>query len=290
MNNIDVSIQIVNYNSGQRIIETLDALVDSISDGLSYEIIIVDNASSDNSLAMIKEKYPDIHLIENRENRFFSGAHNQACKVAKGKYILILNSDITFTAGVLEKLYRYLEENSAVGGVSPGLFKSDNPNEMGCLTWDEVSLVKLILTKYPQYWLLVKLRLIRTTQAKKINATREYDAKVVSDACLIVRRDLFNKIGGYDEKMLLYCTEDDLCMRIIKSGFKIMILPYLKVYHDHGHSTKQVSKLFLNRIIWNDYVYFWKKTRGSIDAGIVNFFCAIGHFSLFVKEKIKKVR
>ncbi len=260
----EVTIQIVSYNSCERLRQTLTAVVENCAD-VNHEIIVVDNASQDDTLDMLAEQFPDVTVIANPKNVFFSPAHNQASQQANGEYLLILNSDITLPPGVLRKMVDYLNTQTDAGCCSPLL-----ANEDGVQTsyWNERTPWQLARMRAP-FANLPKLKNGVFNPPLETSGFGDEEAgftDIASDACLLIRKELFERIGKYDERMQMYFTEDDICLRVRAHNYKVAVLKSVQVFHEGGHSTRKVKKLSIVDIERKDQYIYFLKHRGRKDA------------------------
>jgi GT2 family glycosyltransferase len=253
---MDVSISIASYNTGDRLCDTLRAIFAG-GNSISFEVIVVDNASADGTLERIRRDFPQVQLIANTENRYFSPAHNQASSIAKGKYFLILNSDITLERDTLSEMVCFLDSHLDVGAISPVLYDRDGLPQRSC--WNAPTLLEIILTRNPQMYLFGGFYNGGYKKRGRVSSDGPKEVEVVSDACMMIRTNLFLKIGGYDTNMLMYCTEDDICHRVWKARYKVCILPQLRVTHVQSYSTRRSSWRRINEIKVKDTVTYFRK-------------------------------
>lgn len=214
---LDLTIQIVNYQTKKYLTDCLTSIFDDLADlGLSYEILVLDNNSGDD-LADLQEKYPEqvkFYLIE--KNLGFGGGHNWLAQKGEGQFILILNPDIKFVAqGTTLALTKALKESSQVAVAGPKLI-----NEHGIQRYDHGELngflAKTSLAFGGSYW-----------RERKGAALAAW----VSGAVFLIKREAFEKVGGFDEKFFLYKEEEDLCWRLRQDGWKIIYDPTVAVFH-----------------------------------------------------------
>ncbi|WP_169779523.1 glycosyltransferase [Campylobacter curvus] len=252
---INVSICIVNYNTADLTIKCIDSIFQNTKD-IKFEIIVVDNASIDGSIDLFKKKFSDkILLIQNRTNRYFTGGFNDAIYSAKGEYVLILNSDTYFVDNSIKLMVDFLDKYSNVGAVE------------GCIYNDDTKMP----TKTSSMELTLALDSIRSNKIKKIIFKNKYDkyamldwdrcsdkkVEVLCDAFMLVRAELFKNIGGYNEALKLYFTEEYLSDMIRIFGYELWHLGSPKVYHAWSSSTKKVSQKFIDIIYKTDRdIYF----------------------------------
>lgn len=261
-NNVVVSIIIVNYNTDKLLIDCVKSVSSSmrLSD---FELIVVDNSSSDESLIEFKKEYPDVFLINNKENVGFSKAVNQTLKTIKGQFVLLLNPDTVIEHGSIDKMISFMQDNPQTGVCGPAIYNPDKTLQMSShhfprlldIFFDKTHLSK-IFSKNPlfgryqmSYW--------------AHDTTREVDW--LTGACLMVRTELLNQINGFDERFFMFCEDIDLCLRIKQKGFKSVFLPQAKIIHYKSGS----SNIIRNKapiMAWESLIMFWQKHYGQFSA------------------------
>jgi GT2 family glycosyltransferase len=280
---VKLSIQIVTYNSAERLIKTLNAIYQSITN-ISYEIIVVDNASIDSTKEIIEKEFPNIVLIKNEKNLFFSPAQNQASKLAKGEYILILNSDISLYPDTIQRLVNFLDKTHEVGCVAPQIL-SDHRREV--TIWRRRTNIQIIRSKAPFVYFVKRYNWsIIPYKFNNINGEMCAYGDVVSDACLLIRKRLLYEIGGYNEKMKMYFTEDFLSFSVRNKGYKVASLNSVFVHHEGGHSTKKENKLFIQNLERKDRYIFFNTHIGSLSAIFTYVLGILEYMYLFSFQKI----
>jgi len=262
---IDLSITIVNYNTKNLLKNCIKSIYETTKN-ISFEIIVVDNASSDGSIEMLKTEFPDVKIIANQENRFFARAHNQALKISQGKYLMILNSDTLILDNAFAKMVEFMDENPQCGAVGPKFLNKDFT-------------VQSIGHRFPTFiYGLFQLCFINTIfpnnpvrkkrfyeDINNINSPIEIDA--TGGACMLVRKEVVNKVGLLDENFLIYWEETDWCYRIHKDKWKIFYLCFAEVIHLGGEATmKKTTKLslFFEKTFYNSMLYYYKKHYGIL--------------------------
>ena len=222
----EISVLIVTYNSAVYIVNCLKSLVSSKK--INFEVILIDNNSTDNTLTLIKN-YP-VKIIKNNKNIGFGPANNLAARHAKGEYFFFLNPDCILTdQNLLYKLYIKMVKNKHLGVVSPNSFMDINNNKVH-YSLPYVNRFGVIYhnIKFEDY----KGRGI--TAYSKINGRSDPEllyTDSVRGAHLFVKKELFDKLGGFDESFFLYGEETDLCLRTWKAGYSVGIYLNCSIYH-----------------------------------------------------------
>lgn len=252
---LDVTISIVSYNTKDYLKKCIDSIINHTK-GISFEIIVVDNASTDGTQEFMKNKYPIVKFIKNKKNRFYTLANNQALKISKGKNFLILNADTWFRDNSIKKMADYMDGHGDIGAIEGLEIYEDGrlvPNGSGISTplidFYELSILgKKIKNK----------KLIDKYRYSGKNRKDTFEIEVGCDAFLMVRTNLMKKIKGYDKNLLLYYTENDLCLRIEKLGYKIIHYGDAYVYHKISVSANKLKWKKLD-IYYKDLRYYYKK-------------------------------
>lgn len=257
---IDLSIIIVNYN----VKEFLQNLLISLSKSagkINSEIIVVDNASDDGSVEIVKEKFPEVKLIANKNNEGFGRANNQALEIAKGKFLALINPDTIVTEDTFQKLIEFFESTPDAGMVGPKVLNPDGSLQLACRRsfpgpWTSFTKVAGLSKVFPKSKLFAKYNLTYLDE----NKTYEVDA--ISGAFMIFRKDVFNKVGGFDPQFFMYGEDLDLCYRIQKAGYKVYYFHDAQVIHYKGESTKR-SRLDETKVFYDAMHLFVKKHFSS---------------------------
>lgn len=269
-----VSIIIVNYNV-KYFLELCLHSVQQALQGIDAEIIVVDNNSSDGSEALVKEKFPEVIFIANKDNKGFSKANNQAYAIAKGEYILFLNPDTVLPEDFFTKTIDYLDAHPLVGGIGPrlidgkGIFAPDAKKSFPTLS---VALFKATgINK-----IFSRSAYFNRYYAVHINEQETADVEVLSGCCMMMRKTAVDKAGGaFDEDYFMYFEDGDLCYRIRKAGFSNVYFPQTTVVHYKGESTKKATLSYVK--IFNEaFTIFARKHYGASNARLFLFFINIG--------------
>ena len=287
---IDLTISIISYNTKDLLSRCL-ASIFKFTRKLNFEVIVTDNASSDDSAAMVKREFPQVKLIRNRINRWYTGATNQALKLARGRYFLILNSDIFLNTNAFKTMIAYLDRHPRVGAIeslqiyehgriAPTGSRHNTPlTDFFELTW--------LGRKLANQKLLNRFRMVRK------NRRHTWPAQVICDAALMTRTDLVKKIGGYDEKLKLYYTENDLCRRIQNQGLTTVHLGQAAVKHTVSASTAKVDWKTISGIYAADVFHYYRKWHGPLPAALLFLSLKLNHLwpfaSIFILAAILRV-
>ena len=250
-----VSISIVTYNNDKIIKKCLQNIFKNINN-TDFELIIVDNNSSDNTVSIIEKDFKNVRLIKNDRNIGFGAAHNIAIKLGKGKYHLVLNPDIIFTENTIEKLINFMEENSDVGLVSPKIIFPDGRIQYLCKR--SPCLFDLCLRRFTPGFLqnLFKKR-IDYFEMRETGYNKIMDVPYLSGSFMLFRRSILEKIGGFDENFYMYFEDADITQRAAEIS-RTVFYPYTSVIHlwERG-SHKNIKLLFISLVSTAKYFNKW---------------------------------
>jgi len=229
----DLSVIIISFNTKKL---TLDSINSVLKEGskISKEIIVVDNNSKDGSksaLRKISKSEKEVKLIENSDNLGFSKANNQAIKKAKGKYILLLNSDTLVKKNSLKRLLEFTESKKDAGVIGVKLLNSDGSVQESCLHFPTVK------NAIKEYFLGEKG--LFNKYAPEGKSARVVDALV--GAAFLITPKARSKVGLLDERYFFYFEDIDYCRRVYKKGLEVYYFPEVEIYHYHGASGKSIA-------------------------------------------------
>jgi len=233
---LDVSIIVVSFNTKRLLQDCLTSVYQQTGQ-VNYEIIVVDNASSDGSAEMVKVKFPKAILIENRENRGFAAANNQGMAVATGKYVLLLNSDTLVLDQAIAKTVSFADDNPKAAVVGCRVLNPDRTLQPTCFMFPSV--LNMLLSSSYLYKLFPKSKFFgreRMTWWGR-NDIRQVD--VVTGCFMLVRRKAIEQVGMMDERFFMYCEEADWCYRFKQTNWKVLFTPSADIVHVGGQSTAQ---------------------------------------------------
>lgn len=252
----DLSIIIVSFNTRQLTTECLDSLRTNISKDITYETIVVDNASKDDSVEYIRKNYPEVKLIASTINEGFSRANNHGVKISKGRYVLFLNSDTVVYKNSLEQMVKFMDENKDAGAATCFLEtptgEVDDAAHRGFPTpWNSLCHFSGISKIFPNSMLFNGYHL-----AWRDLKTKTHEIDALAGAFMIVRREAGEQVKWWDEDYFFYGEDIDFCYSLKEKGWKIYFLPGVKALHYKGMSSgikehsKAKSKASLETKIW----------------------------------------
>jgi GT2 family glycosyltransferase len=229
---MDLSIIIVNYNTKDLTRKALASVFASQTSHL-YEVFVSDNGSTDGSVEMVRNEFPQVKLLENKANLGFSKGNNVAIRQATGKYILLLNSDTEVRPDTLEKSIQYMDAHTDVG-------------IMGCkVLLPDGSLHQAARRRFPNpanaFLRLFGLRKFSNYNYQNISVDQEMEVDSVVGAYLCIRKDVIDKVGLLDEEFFMYGEDLDWCWRVKAAGYKVMYYPGTAITHYLYGSSKAVA-------------------------------------------------
>lgn len=261
---MDLSIIIVNYNTKELTKQTLQSIF-KYNHNLEYEVIVVDNASTDGSVNMIRREFPQVILIESKDNLGFSKANNIGIRKAKGRYILLLNSDTVLEDNTLEIMLEFMDSNPDVGAAGCKVVLPDGSLDKACkrsfptplnALYNALKLDRLFPynKKFGEYNLTY------------LNENQVHEVDCLVGAFMMVRRETIEEVGLLDEDFFMYGEDIDWCYRIKKSGWKIVYYPETGIIHYKGGSSKKKNPKLIYEFHRAMYLFYKKhyKDRYSL--------------------------
>lgn len=244
----DISIVIVNYNTLSLLRDCLTSLM--ASEAKLCEIIVVDNASADGSADMVRSDFPAVVVLQNDHNAGFPKANNWGMRMAKNKFILMLNSDTLVRPEALNRMLSFLDSHPEVGGVTCRLFNADGSIQASIskrpgpvlLMFRLLGFSRLVSGDRARRWLgryfgFLLGRTVRSYLAPYVTREAPIEIENTSGACLLLRREVLDTVGMLDEQIFMYFEDMDYCMRIRQAGWKLYYLPQAEVVHLVGASS-----------------------------------------------------
>jgi GT2 family glycosyltransferase len=264
---VKLSIVLCNYNTRDDLARCLDSIL-ATAGALTLEIIVADNASRDGSADMVRQRFPQVTLIETGTNLWFSGGNNRALRAARGKYALILNPDTVVEPGALQTLVRYLDDHPEVGMATCRMMFPGGAVQRNCSRFPTYPYLMLGHT-FLGFLLRGRLAAIRR-EMWYADWDRESTraVEVAPGSALIGRRTLLDRRRYFDERLRLYFTEDDLCRRVRDAGAEIHYVAEATLVHREHASVSQVRRL-ATRIYFDDMIVFARKYYGARRAALL---------------------
>ncbi len=276
---VDLSIAIVSYNTAALLEKCLAAVYATSNANYTFEVLVVDNFSGDESVEMVKTHYPQARIIANQQNRGFAAASNQALEMAQGTYWLLLNPDTEIQGEALWQMVAFLEAEPQAAVVGPALLYPDGTFQEGAFRFP--SLFQIFFEFFPLNWRFERSRLNGRFPRRLYENSfpQAFEIDFPLGACLMVRSSVAHRVGLLDEDFFMYAEEIDWCYRVkqteIPAGYrplglrfrpgrrrpnrwKIYCLPAARVIHHGGASTSQFREEMQVQL-YKSRAYFYKK-------------------------------
>lgn len=255
-----LSIIIVSYNTKELLVDCINSIEKSMQKP-GYEIIVVDNSSTDGSVDLLKSQFPKVRLIENNYNAGFAKANNQGLQICKGDYILLLNSDILILGDAIGTLVEFMETHKEVAICGPRLLNSDMTLQLLCRRGfprliNSISHFSRLSKVFP------KSRVLGSYLMTYMDSSADHEVDAVSGACMLVRRDVLDTIGGLlDEAFFMHFEDIDLCYRAKKNCYKVYYVHNAEVVHLKGQSSRLRIEGVTRNFFDSAFIYFKKNYK-----------------------------
>ena len=252
----DLSIIIVNYETRNLLEQCLNSIY-SENYHFSYEVSVVDNDSKDSSIEMVNKKFPQVKLIENRNNLGFAAANNQALRRSNARYLLLINPDTVVLPDSLNVMVEFMDEHPEAGIAGCKLLNPDYSLQYSCRKFSNFATFFLrgihLDSIFPNNTILRKYMMFDWDH----NQVREVEW--VLGSCMMVKKKAIEQVGMLDENFVLYFEDQDWCYRMWKHGWKVYYVPQAQMIH---YYQRRSAKQFLNVLTWThikSMLYFFKK-------------------------------
>jgi GT2 family glycosyltransferase len=256
----DLSVIIVNWNTRELLLKCIESFYRTVK-GLGFEIFVVDNGSSDGSPDSVQRRFPEIELIRNRRNLGFARANNEALKRSKGRYALLLNTDVILTDDAVEKLVEFMEENPTVGIAGGQLINGDGSKQNSFDNFP--SLATEALNKS-----LLRMFFPKRYPSKRVDYREPIDVHSVIGACMIIRSQSIKEVGLLDEDYFFFLEETDWCYRMRRRRWRVCHMPQAKIVHLQGKTANLVKDRAKIEYYRSLYLFF-KKHRGIVESALL---------------------
>lgn len=256
-----------------------------------YEVYVVDNASSDGSLQMLQQDFPQVHLIANKDNLGFAKANNQAIKISKSDYVLLLNPDTILQEDTLQKCITKMESDETIGALGIKMFDGGGhflPESKRGFPTPMAAFSKLFgLSK-----IFPKSKTFGRYHLGYLDKNQNHEVDVLSGAFMLIRRSVLNKIGYLDEAYFMYGEDIDLSYRIQQAGYKNLYFSESSIIHFKGESTKKGNLNYI-KLFYGAMLIFVSKQLSQTQAKLLNPIFKLGIFSKAVlsilEQLLKKI-
>lgn len=250
---VDMSIVLVCWNNKAY----LDPCLKSLYEGglkSSFDVVVVDNGSTDGSQQMLAEKYPAVALIQNEKNMGLGKASNQGIEATNGRYVLLLNNDTLVNGPALDVLVEYLDAHPEAGATAGKLLNPDGSFQSGFASFSTLLEEFLIVTHIGE--------MLWPGYPSHGDSNEIKETGWMSSACLLVRRAALDQVGLLDESYFIYGDEADLQYRLNKAGWKVVFLPNSSIIHFGGRSMDRWKR---RKMVYRGKMMFYKKNYGFLN-------------------------
>ena len=255
---IDLSIIIVNWNSANYIRKCISSIYEHTR-GINFEIVVVDNASYDECESILKKEFPEVIFIQSEKNLGFAKANNLGFQNSSGKNILFLNPDTELIGPAIKVLFHYQESIPDAGAVGGKLLNTDLSIQTSCIQSFPTILnqtldIDIFKLRFP------KLRLWGGFQALFLNNSTPAVVEAISGACIMIKREIFEKIGLFNTDYFMFAEDIDLCYKVWQAGYKIYFINDAQIIHHGGGSTKKHNINYLNIVLMRESIFRFLQT------------------------------
>jgi GT2 family glycosyltransferase len=261
----DLSVVIVNWNTREFLSRCLRSVYDSTLD-LDFEVIVVDNGSTDGSQEMVRQEFPGVSLIVNTENKGFAKANNQAIRRSRGRHVLLLNSDAFVRENTIEHTVAFMDGHPEAGMAGCKLLFENGRLQSSCYAFP---------TLFTEFFIAVGLdRLFPRSRLFGMYGMTYWDfddireVDVIMGAFMLVRATAIDEVGLMDERFFMYSEEADWCYRFRDAGWKIYFYPHVEAVHLGGGSTRRVRAEMLI-CLYGSRIEFFRKHHGKLPARLL---------------------
>ncbi len=286
---MDLSIIIVSYNVRDLLRDCLKSIYTQTKD-ISFEVFVVDNASSDGSSDMVEKEFSKINLIRNKNNLGFAKANNIAFKLSNSKYILLLNPDTIILDNAIQKMVAFMNEHFKAGGVTPKILGPEGNIQYFQLSKDAFSysyffylfcsFFQILFSKYVKK---KKSRIHLYNSYKKIN-----EVGFIAGTCFMLSTKAINRNEDIlDERFFMFAEDRDLSLRIRKKGYNLYLLPDISIIHYWGRSCSENSSFCRDVVFCENRYIFLKKNFSIFKALLYRLVIAIGYLKFLLWSNIK---
>jgi GT2 family glycosyltransferase len=253
----DLSVVIVNWNTRELLLNCIESFYRTVKE-LTFEIFVVDNGSSDGSPDSVRRRFPNIELIQNQRNLGFARANNEALRRSKGRYSVLLNTDVILTHGAVEKLVDFMDRNPTVGVAGGQLINADGSKQNSFDNFP--SLTAEALNKR-----LLRMLFPKRYPSKRVSYRMPIDVHSVIGACMIVRSRSMQEVGLLDEDYFFFMEETDWCYRMRRRKWRVCHVPQAEIIHLQGRTANLVKERAKIEYYRSLYLFF-KKHRGRVES------------------------
>lgn len=280
---LDLSIVIVNWNVRDLLRQCLNSILADLQT-CTLEIIVIDNASTDGSVEMVRQKFPQVRLIASEVNLGYTGGNNLGITTSQGRYILLLNPDTEVVGDALSQMVAYMDAHPNVGALGPQLLNPDGSVQSSRRRFPTLCTAFVESTVIQQWWPDNRILRRYYVQDRPDDAISEVDW--VTGACILLRREAVEQVGLLDDDFFMYSEELDWCRRARDAGWKVVYLPTAQVIHHEGKSSEQVLP-FRHIRFQTSKIHYFRKHHGRWAGALVRTFLLLNYVYLLFVESLK---
>jgi GT2 family glycosyltransferase len=257
---VDISIIIVNWNT-QTYLRTCLESIQATARGLQVQIIVVDNASSDDSVKMVKRDFPRVLLLPQQDNLGFAAGNNEGIRFATGRHLFFINSDVKVLDGCIEQLYALLESRPQTGLAGPRILDRNGSTQRSCMSrptlWNTFCRT-VYLDKLLPHWSLFSSLLLGHW-----NHDTQRQVEVINGCFWAARREAIDVVGPLDERFFMYGEDVDWCTRFAQAGWEILFHPQAQAIHYGGASSAKAPQRFYVQL-YRAKLQYWQKHHSRL--------------------------
>lgn len=257
---VDISIIIVNWNTQEYLRTCLESIQTTVR-GLHVQIIVVDNASSDDSVKMVKQNFPRVLLLPQQDNLGFAAGNNEGIRSATGRYLFFINSDVKVLDECIQRLYALLESQPQIGLAGPQILTRDGATQRSCMsrptlwnTFCRTAYLDKLLHNWPFFSSLLLGYWNHDTQRQ---------VEVINGCFWAARREAIDMVGPLDERFFMYGEDVDWCTRFAQAGWEILFHPQAQAIHYGGASSAKAPQRFYVQL-YRAKLQYWQKHHGRL--------------------------
>lgn len=257
---MDVTIIIASWNTRDILRNCLASIYEQTSD-FPFEVIVVDNGSTDGSAQMVASEFPQVHLIANSENLGYAGANNQAMAIAQGRYVLLLNSDTIILDNAIGKMIPFADSHPEVGVMGCRVLNPDRSHQSSCFMFP--SLFNMIFMTVYLSKLFPSSKIFGRERMLWFDWEKTCEVDVVVGCFMFARREAIDQVGMMDNRLFMYSEETDWCYRFKEAHWKVVYTPCAEIIH-LGRVSSAKMKPEMTLQLRGSMLYFYKKHRGRL--------------------------
>lgn len=283
---MNLSVITVTWNSAKLIGEQIDSVKNGCQN-ISFEEIVVDNGSTDGTAELISEKFPHVKIIKNEKNLGFASPNNMAAKISTGEFLLFLNPDMRVEAGSLDKIVEWMKNNVDVGLAScrlvdeNGILNADAQPRRFPGVLDQLAIILKLPHLFPS--------ILNHYMFAGFDADKEQEVDSVRGSFMIMRRDVFEKIGfAFDPRYFIWFEDVDICREVKKIGYKVVHTPVISCVDYIGQSFKQRTTLWKQKNFTKSMLQYFQKWEPWYKWMLIAMFRPVGIAMAWMNDKLNK--